>query len=89
MTTENLDFPPMLTEAVHLSSGKRYVVTAHLNANTTRPDEFPKTVAYRSLETGEEWCRPLDVFVTKFRMTDRKLSVSELSELVWKRDLTA
>lgn len=81
MTTENLDFPELWRVVQHNESGELYVVTGHLNRDTTRPDEFPKTVAYRSLGTGSEWCRPLEVFVTRFQITERKLTMDELVAL--------
>jgi hypothetical protein len=35
------------------------------NEHTTRPEEFPITVVYKSVETGNIWCRTLDEWLTR------------------------
>lgn len=49
---------------LHLKSGAFYVVYDVSNASSTR-DDFPWTVSYRSLETGERYSRPVSLFTDR------------------------
>ena len=56
---EQMQLPEIGSVWTHDKTGNLYTVEMISNVGTTKPDDFPVTVIYRSFETDDLWSRPV------------------------------